>query len=49
MRIDPADEIIRAEEIAREYKIKADKITRIVAIVVAALSTYALFFKILFF
>ncbi|MCJ8211825.1 hypothetical protein MUY27_19050 [Mucilaginibacter sp. RS28] len=48
MRIDPADEIIRAEEIKREKQTKIDKVTRIVAIVVAALSTYFFFIKILF-
>lgn len=49
MRINPADEIIRAEELKRERQAQTDKITRIVAIVIAFLSTYMFFFKILFF
>ncbi|WDF53686.1 hypothetical protein [Mucilaginibacter sp. KACC 22063] len=48
MRIDPSEEVIRKEEIAKELKEKTDRITRIVAIVVAFLSTYMLFLKILF-
>ena len=49
MRINPSEKVTRAEEIAAETQAKTDKVTRIVALVVAALSTYSLILKILFF
>ena len=49
MRINPSEKVTRADEIAAEKQAKIDKITRIVALVVAGLSTYSLILKILFF
>lgn len=48
MRINPDDNIIRHKEIKAENQQKTDRITRIVALVVAALSTYFFIIKILF-
>lgn len=49
MRIDPAEEVIYSDRFKRRYQRKVNRITRILAIVLAALSTYALIFKIVFF
>ncbi|OKS85920.1 hypothetical protein [Mucilaginibacter polytrichastri] len=49
MRINPSEKVVYKDEIAAKLQAKTDKITRIVALVVAFLSTYLLIFKILFF
>ncbi len=49
MRINPSEKVTRAKELEEELQARIDKVSRIVALVVAFLSTYALFFKILFF
>lgn len=49
MRINPSDKALRGNTIDPAVKARTEKITRIVAIVVAFLSTFGLFVKILFF
>lgn len=48
MRINPDEKIIRAKELEAESRAKIDKITRIVALVVAFVSTFFFMIKILF-
>jgi hypothetical protein len=48
MRVNPDDKIINREALKAAAQIKTDKITRIVALVVAFLSTYFFIIKILF-
>ncbi|MFD0749445.1 hypothetical protein ACFQZS_04780 [Mucilaginibacter calamicampi] len=48
MRVNPEEQIVRGKELKAEYQKKKDKITRIVALVVAFLSTYFFIIKILF-
>jgi hypothetical protein len=47
MRVEPSAKIKRRNEIP--FHIRVEKVTRIVALVVAFLSTFFFFFKILFF
>ncbi|GAA4911793.1 hypothetical protein [Mucilaginibacter defluvii] len=49
MRIDPAEEIVHSDRFKRRYQRKVNRIARVVAIALAAVSTYALIFKIVFF
>ncbi len=48
MRVNPDDKIVRSAELKAAYQKKLDRITRIVALVVAFLSTYFFIIKILF-
>ncbi len=48
MRVNPDEKIIKSKELAAAQKIKTDKITRIVALVVAFVSVYFFIIKILF-
>ncbi len=48
MRVYPDEKILRKEEIEAELQIKTDKITRIVALVVAFVSVFFFIIKILF-
>jgi len=48
MRVNPDEKILRPQELKEEYQKKVDKITRIVALAVAFLSTYFFIIKILF-
>jgi len=48
MRVNPDEKILRGEELRAKNQLKTDKITRIVALVVAFLSTYFFIIKILF-
>lgn len=48
MRVDPEDNIVNREALKAAAQLKTDKITRIVALVVAFLSTYFFIIKILF-
>ncbi|WP_164849860.1 hypothetical protein [Mucilaginibacter limnophilus] len=49
MRVEPAEEIVQEDVFKRRYQRRVDRITRIVALVLAAVSTYAFIFKIVFF
>ncbi len=48
MRIDPAEEVVKKIELDEQQKLKIQKVTRIVALVVAFISTFFFFIKILF-
>jgi hypothetical protein len=48
MRIDPADEVVKKKELDEKQKLKIQKITRMVALVVAFISTFFFLIKILF-
>ena len=48
MRVNPDEKILRSDELKAEHQKKIDKITRIVALVVAFFSTYFFIIKILF-
>ena len=48
MRVLPAENIVKKDELNAAKQLKVDKITRIVALVVAFLSTYFFIIKILF-
>ena len=48
MRVNPDDKVVRGKELKAEYQKKVDKITRLVALAVAFLSTYFFIIKILF-
>lgn len=48
MRVDPAERIVKSAKLKAELQVKTDKITRIVALVVAFISTYFFIIKILF-
>lgn len=48
MRVNPDEKIIRRKELKAEQQQIIDRITRIVALVVAGLSTYFFIIKILF-
>lgn len=48
MRIDPAEEVVKKKELDEQNKLKIQKVTRIVALVVAFISTFFFFIKILF-
>jgi len=48
MRIEPSEKALQAKEVV-PLKIKVQRITRIIALIVAFLSTFIFFFKILFF
>jgi hypothetical protein len=48
MRIDPADKIINSEAFQAETKLKTEKITRIIALVIAFISVFFFIIKILF-
>ncbi|MGY3212332.1 hypothetical protein [Mucilaginibacter sp. HD30] len=48
MRVNPDEKVLRGNEVKAEYQKKVDKITRIVALAVAFLSTYFFIIKILF-
>jgi hypothetical protein len=48
MRVNPDDKIINREALEAAAQIKTDRITRIVALIVAFLSTYFFIIKILF-
>lgn len=49
MRVEPAEDIINEDVVKRRNQRRLDRITRIAAIILAALSTYTLIFKIVFF
>jgi predicted ABC-type ATPase len=49
MRVEPGEDIINEDVVKRRYQRRLDRITRIAAIILAALSTYTLIFKIVFF
>lgn len=48
MRIDPAEEVVKKKELDEQKKLKIQNITRIVALVVAFISTFFFIIKILF-
>jgi preprotein translocase subunit SecE len=48
MRINPDEKIIKKDKIAEALKLKTDKITRIVALVVAFISVFFFIIKIMF-
>jgi preprotein translocase subunit SecY len=48
MRIDPADVVVKKKELDEQNKLKIQKVTRIVALVVAFISTFFFIIKILF-
>ncbi|MGF7078938.1 hypothetical protein [Mucilaginibacter sp. UYCu711] len=48
MRIDPADEVVKKKELDEQNKLKIQSVTRIVALVVAFISTFFFIIKILF-
>lgn len=48
MRVNPDEKTLRPNELKAEYQKKLDNITRIVALVVAFMSTYFFIIKILF-
>ncbi|QJD94562.1 hypothetical protein HH214_01065 [Mucilaginibacter robiniae] len=48
MRINPSEKVLRGNVVNPVTQARIDRITRIVAIVVAFLSTFGLFVKILF-
>ncbi len=48
MRVNPDDEVVRSKEVKAAYQKKVDRVTRIVALVVAFISTYFFIIKILF-
>jgi len=48
MRVNPEEKFVRSAELKAERQKKIDKITRIVALVVAFMSTYFFIIKILF-
>jgi hypothetical protein len=48
MRVEPDEAITKKDEISRAMKIKVDKITRVVALVVAFISVFFFIIKILF-
>ena len=48
MRVNPDEKILRGKELQAEYQKKVDRLTRIVALVVAFMSTYFFIIKILF-
>jgi hypothetical protein len=48
MRIDPADEVVKKKELDEQQKLKIQKVTRMVALVVAFISTFFFLIKILF-
>lgn len=48
MRIEPAEELVRKKELDEERSIRIQKITRIVALVVAFISVFFFIVKILF-
>lgn len=48
MRVDPSEEITKKEELAAAAKVKVDKVTRIVALVVAFISVFFFIIKIMF-
>ncbi|WP_345210700.1 hypothetical protein [Mucilaginibacter gynuensis] len=48
MRIEPSDEALGNEQAKRRLQRRIDRITRIVAIIVAGLSTFTFIIKILF-
>jgi len=48
MRVDPSFEIVNKEKLKAEAQVKVDKITRIVALIVAFVSTFFFIIKILF-
>ncbi|MEO6151359.1 MAG: hypothetical protein ABIN95_11960 [Mucilaginibacter sp.] len=49
MRFDPTEDTLHAEQIQRRYQRRVDRVTRIVALVVAGLSTFTFILKIVFF
>jgi hypothetical protein len=48
MRIDPAEEVVKKKELDEQKKLKIQKISHIVALVVAFISTFFFIIKILF-
>lgn len=48
MRIDPAEEIVKKKELDEEKNARIQKVTRIVALVVAFISVFFFIIKILF-
>ncbi|MCC8423771.1 hypothetical protein [Mucilaginibacter sp. UR6-11] len=48
MRVDPSEKVLRKKEFAAASKLKTEKITRIVALVVAFISVFFFIIKILF-
>jgi hypothetical protein len=48
MRVEPAEEIVKKKELDEERNIRIQKSTRIVALVIAFISTFFFFIKILF-
>ena len=48
MRIDPAEEIVREKELEEKRKLRIQNITRLVALVIAFISTFFFIIKILF-
>jgi len=48
MRIDPAEKIINSESFQAEKKLKTERVTRIIALVVAFISVFFFIIKILF-
>ena len=49
MRVDPSKKALKGNQLSAAEKAKIEKITRIIALVIAAAGTYIFFFKILFF
>ncbi|WP_158534895.1 hypothetical protein [Mucilaginibacter hurinus] len=49
MRVNPEEEVLKSDQAKRRYQRRIDRITRIVAIVVAGLSTFSFILKIVFF
>lgn len=48
MRVEPAEEIVKKKELDEEKSIQIQKISRIVALVIAFISTFFFIIKILF-
>jgi hypothetical protein len=48
MRVNPDEKIIKKDEIKAALQVKTDKITRVVALIVAFISVYFFIIKILF-
>ncbi|MBE9586347.1 hypothetical protein IM792_17980 [Mucilaginibacter sp. JRF] len=49
MRVNPAEEVIHSKRFQHRYQRRLNRLMRIAAIALAAVTTYALIFKIVFF
>jgi len=49
MRVNPSVKALKGNEVSPEQKAKIEKLTRLVALIVALIGTYIFVFKILFF